>query len=143
MSKTLHLHLRSHVLESNARGWAIWRAVISERTLPAARTAILVCDMWDLHHCKNAVDRLTEFVPRLNEVLNAARQRGVTIIHSPSDCMPAYTEHAARKRAIETPSAGKLPKDIEFWCSRIPAEERAAYPVDQSDGGEDDDPEVH
>jgi hypothetical protein len=36
-----------------------------------------------------------------------------------------------------------LPRDIGTWCYRIPAEERGQYPIDQSDGGEDDDPAEH
>ncbi|MDA1166513.1 MAG: ThuA domain-containing protein, partial [Planctomycetota bacterium] len=106
-------------------------------------TAIVVCDVWDLHHCLNAVRRLEQFAPRLNAVLNEARQRGVTIIHSPSDCMPAYAGHAARQRAINAPKAAWIPHEVGAWCSVIPTEERAAYPIDQSDGGEDDDPEEH
>jgi hypothetical protein len=31
-------------------------ALVKEQWLPS-RTAIIVCDMWDLHHCKNAVTR--------------------------------------------------------------------------------------
>lgn len=112
-------------------------------TWKASETAVIVCDCWDLHHCLNAVRRLEEFAPRLNEVLTEARQRGATIIHSPSDCMPAYADHPARKRALAAPPATKRPRDIEHWCSRIPAEERAVYPIDQSDGGEDDDPQEH
>lgn len=110
---------------------------------PAARTAVIVCDVWDAHHCLNAVRRLNEFAPRLNEVLQEARRRGAIIIHAPSDCMPAYAEHPARQRAIAAPRAATLPADIGSWCSSIPAEERASYPIDQSDGGEDDDPEEH
>ena len=110
---------------------------------PAEKTAIIVCDVWDYHHCLNAVRRLEEFGPRLDNVLTEARRRGVTIIHSPSDCMEAYADHPARKRAVTIPVAAKLPEEIEAWCSRIPAEERAAYPIDQSDGGEDDDPQEH
>lgn len=110
---------------------------------PASKTAVIVCDVWDLHHCRNAVRRLEEFGPRLNAVLIEARKRGATIIHSPSDCMPAYVDHPARLRAIATPQAADLPKDIAAWCSRIPAEEQAVYPIDQSDGGDDDDPEEH
>ncbi|MDA1160293.1 MAG: nicotinamidase, partial [Planctomycetota bacterium] len=106
-------------------------------------TAIIVCDVWDLHHCLNAVRRLEQFAPRLNAVLNEARSRGVTIIHSPSDCMPAYEENAARQRAIDAPKAAWVPHEVGSWCSVIPTEERAAYPIDQSDGGEDDDPEEH
>ena len=109
----------------------------------AGETAVIVCDVWDLHHCKNAVRRLEQFAPRLDQVLAAARARGVTIIHSPSDCMPAYEGHPARERAKAVPLAAALPEDIGSWCSRIPAEEQANYPIDQSDGGEDDDPAEH
>ena len=108
-----------------------------------AETAIIVCDAWDLHHCLNAVRRLKQFAPRLNEVLVAARDKGVTIIHAPSDCMEAYQQHPSRRRATQIPKADYLPDDIESWCSVIPAEENAVYPIDQSDGGEDDDPEEH
>ncbi len=107
------------------------------------QTAIIVCDCWDYHHCLNAVRRLEEFAPTLNKVLVEARRRGVTIIHAPSDCMDAYRDHPARKRATSVPPASYLPPDIESWCSSIPAEERGVYPIDQSDGGEDDDPKEH
>ncbi len=63
------------------------------------QTAVIVCDCWDYHHCLNAVRRLEQFAPVLNNVLSEARSRGVTIIHSPSDCMEAYRDHPARKRA--------------------------------------------
>lgn len=106
-------------------------------------TALIVCDVWDLHHCLNAVRRVEEFAPRLNQVVQEARRRGVTIIHAPSDCMPTYEDHPARQRALQTPRAKQMPADIASWCSRIPAEEKAVYPIDQSDGGEDDDPEEH
>jgi type 1 glutamine amidotransferase len=33
--------------------------------------------------------------------------------------------------------------DIAKWCYKIPEEERGEYPIDQTDGGEDDDPEQH
>src|SRR6476469_7746756 len=50
-------------------------------------TAIIVCDMWDLHHCKRAVERVKEMAPRMNEVIVKARDMGVFIIHAPSSCM--------------------------------------------------------
>jgi len=109
----------------------------------ATATAIIVCDMWDSHHCYRAVQRSTEFAPRLNALLNDARRRGVTIIHAPSGCMDAYTNHPARKRAIDAPVANDYPAEIEKWCYTIPAEEKVKYPIDQSDGGEDDTPEEH
>lgn len=111
----------------------------------AERAAVILCDVWDYHHSINAVRRLEEMLPRMNELLKEARQRGATIIHAPSDCMPTYEKNPARLRAIRTPQVN-LPKDIASWCSRIPAEEAKKtghYPIDQSDGGEDDDPEEH
>ncbi|MFO0903984.1 MAG: ThuA domain-containing protein [Pirellulales bacterium] len=114
-----------------------------EETWKASETAVIVCDVWDYHHCLNAVRRLEEFGPRLNAVLTEARRRGATIIHAPSDCMPAYEGHPARRRAQAAPAAKHSPPDVELWCSKIPAEEQASYPIDQSDGGEDDDPREH
>ncbi len=108
-----------------------------------AETAIIVCDVWDYHHCLNAVRRLEEFAPRLDNLLKKARKQGVTIIHSPSDCMAAYEGHPARLRAKQVPQKEALPAGIKNWCSKIPSEERAVYPIDQSDGGEDDDPVEH
>lgn len=106
-------------------------------------TAIIVCDVWDLHHCRNAVLREEQLLPRLEAVLQHARGQGATIIHSPSDCMPAYENHPARQRAQAAPQADFVPYDCKSWCSVIPSEERGAYPIDQSDGGEDDDPAEH
>lgn len=57
--------------------------------------------------------------------------------------MAAYEDHAARKRAMAAPVVKVKPMDVEHWCSRIPSEEKAVYPIDQSDGGEDDDLAEH
>lgn len=112
-------------------------------TWRADETAVIVCDMWDLHHCKNAVRRVNELAPRMNEVVKAARDAGSLIIHAPSSCMDAYAGHPARKRAQDAPAAKNAPETIGQWCSRIPEEDQGVYPVDQSDGGEDDDPQEH
>lgn len=106
-------------------------------------TAFIICDMWDLHHCLNAVRREKEMAPRMEQVLRAGRDRGVLVIHAPSSCMETYKDHPARKRAIETPKSRNLPTDIGQWCNRIPSEEKGVYPIDQSDGGEDDDLAEH
>ena len=42
-----------------------------------------------------------------------------------------------------TSSEADLPADIGEWCRHIPAEDEGDYPIDQSDGGEDDDPREH
>ena len=101
--------------------------------------AIIICDMWDSHHSVTAVRRVNEFAPRLNQVINSLRNKGVTVIHSPSDCMPIYKNHEARRRALSVPLVTDLPESIVSWCHRIPEEENSFYPIDQSDGGEDED----
>jgi lysophospholipase L1-like esterase/nicotinamidase-related amidase len=110
---------------------------------PAERTAVIVCDMWDLHHCRNAVIRAAEMAPRMNAFLEKTREAGALIIHAPSDCMAAYKGTPARERAKAAPPAATLPDQIDEWCRQIPSEEMAVYPIDQSDGGEDDDPVDH
>jgi nicotinamidase-related amidase len=135
------LQLRYRV--ETARGSGRYHTLTRTEPWNPHRTAVIVCDVWDLHHCLNAVRRVQEFAPRLNRFLQAARARGMTVIHAPSDCLPAYEKHPARLRALAVPRARDIPRDIGSWCSRIPAEERGRYPIDQSDGGEDDDPVEH
>lgn len=64
------------------------------------------------------------------------------MIHAPSDCMSAYVDHPARQRATQAPKAANLPVDVQHWCSRL-KQESPNYLIDQSDGGEDDDPAEH
>ncbi|HEX6984531.1 MAG TPA: ThuA domain-containing protein, partial [Planctomycetaceae bacterium] len=68
--------------------------------------------------------------------------RGGTVIHCPSDCMAHYEGHPAREAARNVPKASNLPPEIGTWCYSIPSEEKGVYPLDQSDGGEDDAPET-
>lgn len=139
----LKLRLQAPAGPPDSRQNRTWqRQERSEKWLPG-KTAVIVCDVWDRHHCLNAVRRMTEFLPRMNELLTTCRSQGATIIHSPSDCMPAYEQHPARLRALQVPDAPGQPVDIALWCSAIPTEEQAVYPIDQSDGGEDDDPAEH
>lgn len=86
----------------------VTRKLDAEKTIAwkPAETAIVVIDMWDDHHCISAAKRVTEMAPVMNEVLNAARERGAFIIHAPSDCMPFYQEAAPRKLAQAAPKAG-------------------------------------
>ena len=106
------------------------------------QTAVIVCDMWDAHHCYRAVLREQQMVPRMESLLKNLRSRGVTIIHAPSSCMGAYADHPARQRVASVPKTTP-PDGINQWCRSIPSEEKVTYPLDQSDGGEDDTPEEH
>src|SRR6056297_334606 len=103
-------------------------------------SALIICDVWDSHSSVNAVRRVGELAPRIDRLANELRRNGATIIHAPSSCMEAYHTHPARQRAKNISPAASVPPDISTWCHSLPSEEVAAYPLDQSDGGNEDDP---
>ncbi|MFM7148723.1 MAG: isochorismatase family protein [Gemmataceae bacterium] len=139
--KVLELKLRKR--EETSPGSGRFHALVKPAQWEAGKTAVIVCDMWDLHHCLNATRRGGEMAPRVDAFLKNLRDRGATVIHAPSSCMDAYKEHPSRKRAQAVPRAKNLPAAIGEWCHRIPSEEKGTYPIDQSDGGEDDDLKEH
>src|SRR5436190_24022608 len=88
----LNLTLRNRVAKEDG-----FTVVEKKAAWNPKQTALIVCDMWDSHHCYNAVQRVEELVPRMNEVLEKARSMGVLIIHAPSSCMKPYENHPGRK----------------------------------------------
>lgn len=102
-------------------------------------TAIVICDMWDQHWCQGASERVAEMAPRMNEVAKAARAKGVFIIHCPSDTMKSYEGTPQRKLAQAAPPVEPVVK-LQRWCKLDPAHE-APLPIDDSDGGCDDQPQ--
>ena len=104
------------------------------------KTALIICDMWDDHWCKSASKRVAELAGPLNDVVKAARARGVFIIHAPSSVTAFYKDTPQRKRAIDAPFA-KTPVPLSTderwgttWCWPDPKRE-PALPIDDSDMG--------
>jgi len=128
MSGTLNLVFRSQQLGENENGHACWKVIETPRTLQATQTAIVICDMWDKHWSRGASERVNEMAPRMNRVVKAARNKGVLVIHAPSDTLGFYAETAARQRTLDAPDI-KPPIDI--------AHIDPALPIDDSDGGSD------
>ena len=95
-------------------------------------TAIIICDMWDKHWCDDATARVAEMAPEMNKVITIAREKGVKIVHAPSDCMDYYAQYPGRREAMKYRD-----KKISALAvgSKLPAEEKAQWPVDQSDEG--------
>ncbi len=132
---TLHTRARSQsTVDTNS-------VQVLEQSLQwdAARTAVVVCDMWDRHHCPDATERVGEMAPRMNEVIKAARRKGMLIIHCPSDTLKFYENHPGRKLAQSAPKVETL-IPLQGWCSRNEVKE-PALPIDDSDGGCDGCPE--
>ena len=125
----LQLHLRSRVETSPGSGQ--WKEVTEVREIPARETAILICDMWDQHWCRSATRRCDAIAHKMAPVIEAARARGVQIIHAPSDCMEFYQNTPQRRRMIDMPSVEPpAPRQID----------EPPLPIDDSDGGCDDTP---
>lgn len=131
-----------HRIETG-EGTGRFHALTKAEAWEPGKTAVIVCDVWDSHHSHGAVERVLELAPRLQAFVAKAREAGAVIIHAPSDCMEAYAQHPARLRAMLVPRAASFPEEITKWCYQIPPEERGKYPLDQSDGGCDDETEEH
>jgi type 1 glutamine amidotransferase/nicotinamidase-related amidase len=134
----LTLRTRAQLKDSNS-----FNVREAQQSWDADTTAVIVCDMWDSHHCFRAVKRVQKLAPEIEKFLQVTRDQGATIIHAPSSCMEFYVEHPARERAVDIPMSKSLPEKIGEWCYQIPAEEAGEYPIDQTDGGEDDGAEEH
>lgn len=104
------------------------------------KTAIIVCDMWDHHWCKSAEARVGELAGPMNDMLTAARARGVFVIHAPSTCTDFYKGTPQRKRAKDALFA-KTPVPLattERWGTAWnwpDGKREGVLPVDDSDMG--------
>jgi len=136
--RSLLLTLRKRVEAPPGSG--TFKVVEEPAVWDAKETAVIVCDMWTKHWCAGARRRGAEMAPRMNQLLEDLRKRGVLVIHAPSGAMDLYRDHPARKRAQAASRAANLPKGIADWCNQIEAEKKGKYPIDQSDGGCDDQP---
>jgi len=131
---TLILDARSRVETSQGNGK--FTVVYRQLEWNPSDTAIIICDMWDNHWCGGATSRVAELAPVINKVVSKARDKGVLIIHAPSETMNYYKDHPARKHAQNAPEAIKTPDGIGNWCKWIAKEEEeAGYPIEHSDGG--------
>src|SRR5438477_13108536 len=73
---------------------------VVERTLrwDVAKTALIICDMWDAHTCRLSAQRVAAMAPRMNQVISQARSLGVMVVHAPSDTMKFYERTPWRMR---------------------------------------------
>lgn len=113
---------------------------VEKVTWKPEKTALIICDMWDDHWCKSAAERVSEMAPVLNETVNAAREKGVFIIHAPSSVVDFYEGTPQRELAKRAPFA-KPPIELSTsprwgtaWCWTDP-EYEAVLPIDDSDMG--------
>ncbi len=110
----------AYILANDIQEWA------------SEETAIIICDMWDQHWCPDATARVKEMAPFMNNVVSLARDKRILIVHAPSGCMGYYKDYLGRKEAKKYSD-----KKIAVLANgdKLPSEEGAVWPVDQSDEG--------
>lgn len=130
-AKSIKMQQRHRV--ETAEGSGQYHVLTKDVAWQPSKTAVVICDMWDLHHCKNATMRVGEMAPRMNEMVKKLRGQGVMIIHCPSDTMSTYANHPARKLAQAAP---KVETTIPLlrWC-HLDKKREGQLPIDDSDGG--------
>jgi nicotinamidase-related amidase len=124
----LTLRLRRQELSRDDREFASWQPVDVTKGIDPKKVAIVICDMWDNHWSRGAAERVTAMAPRMNGVIRAARERGVSIVHAPSETMAFYSDDSARRRMRDVPPV-ELPEPLEHPDYPMP--------IDDSDGGSD------
>jgi nicotinamidase-related amidase len=118
------LPLRSRV--ELFRGSGQWSEVRVDYPFDPAKSALIVCDMWDRHWCSGANLRVAELVKKLEPVLETARRNGITIVHAPSETMSFYHNMPQRMRMLALPAVMPL-KELDLSSPPLP--------IDDSDGG--------
>jgi nicotinamidase-related amidase len=134
--ETLSLQMRRRVETSPGSGE--YRAAIEPSSWRPEQTAIVICDMWDDHYCRASARRVAEMAPRMNQVINEARRKGVLIIHCPSGCMDQYNGTPQRELARQAPKVETKPP-LEAWCYLDKTRE-PELPVDESQPCDDETP---
>lgn len=134
------LRLQARTRSRVAADSTFWHSTNQTIEWQPGETCVVVCDMWDNHWCRPSAERVGELAPQMNEVLQAARARGLLIIHCPSDTLDFYKDTPQRRLAQSAPVVPTQPA-LERWIRLLP-EREGSLPIDDSDGGCDCDPPV-
>jgi nicotinamidase-related amidase len=95
----------------------------------AAEIAVIIVDMWDRHWSEGANRRCGPLADKINQAAIRAREKGMLIVHAPSDTMDFYRDAEARKRFLATPLPETIPEPLPIADHPLP--------IDDSDGGSD------
>ena len=130
------LELKQRLRVESPPGSGNW--MVEERVVhwAAAETAIIICDMWDGHYVEQAAHRVAVMAARVNEVITAARDRGVMIIHAPSEVVEEYAGTPYRRR-MQQAAYYEPPVPILSLC---PLDTQREPPLPIDDRSPSDDP---
>src|SRR5437867_10618158 len=136
----LRLTLRSREKLDVAGPSPVYNVTEREAQWDPRHTAVILIDVWDKHWCEGANRRLAAMVPRMNQFVSTLRDRGVLVIHAPSDTMKTYEGTPGRKLAQAAPAA-PVAAGLEFKWNYCDEKVEGKLPIDDSDGGCDCQPQ--
>jgi nicotinamidase-related amidase len=92
-------------------------------------TALVIVDMWDKHWCTGANRRGAPIAEKINTAAKRARDKGILLVHAPSETMDFYEGTEARKRLFSVPKLNTIPEPVSVADHPLP--------INDSDGGSD------
>ncbi|GHT95063.1 hypothetical protein FACS1894141_2980 [Spirochaetia bacterium] len=110
-------------------GFRYWEIIEEKAQYPVSETAIVIVDMWDQHWSTGATRRGGVLAGKINEVAKRSREKGVLIVHAPSDTMDFYEGTEARNRLFSVQKLAAIPEPVII--------EDYPSPEDSKDGGSD------
>lgn len=110
-----------------------WEDTFTDLSWNPKETAVIICDMWDKHWCDSATARVRQMGPKINRMVQLAREEGVYIVHAPSSTMDFYKDHPARRKALAQTHV-EPPISLDYWFHPDKTRE-PALPIDDSDEG--------
>ena len=124
LAAPMKVALRGRVEQHDGSGK--WQETRVLRRVDPSRTAMVLCDVWDRHWCSGANSRVAVLAPKIQTVVEAARNSGILIVHAPSDTMGFYKEYPQRQAMLRiTPVEPTAAKQIDA----------PPLPIDDSHGG--------
>ena len=123
-STEITLHLRTRV--EPFKGSGDWRPATVDYGLEPAKTAIILCDLWDKHWCRGSSERVNKLAPKVAAVVTKLRAKGVMVIHAPSDTMDFYKQNPSHLAALNL-TKQTLPAVLNIDAPKLP--------IDDASGG--------
>ena len=120
-----HVTLRTRVQLFHGSGE--WNEVHADYRFNPAKSAVIICDMWDKHWCTGANNRVGLLVKRMEPFLEDVRPKGMIVVHAPSETMAYYEGTPQRMKMLELPHFAP-PQELKLA-------EPPPLPIDDSRGG--------
>jgi nicotinamidase-related amidase len=114
-------------------GLRCWDSLEEPLQCDAAETALVIVDMWDRHWSAGSTRRFGRLAPRIDGAAKRARERGILVVHAPSETEVFYAGTPARERLLSVPCLGAIPEPLTL--------EDYPLPIDDSDGGSESEDE--